>query len=276
MKSILLGETNWIENTKFLENPTYKHKTINDLYLVTIPDKTIIHEHLEEELLEYLNIEPERLIFISRHRSKTGEPTLTTHPIGNYGNADFGGKPRTLTQSLPLEMARLLRIIKVNANKANLQHHVCYEVTHHGPYLQTPTLFAEVGSNEKEWHNIDACRVVALSVLELLMNEYSGKIMGSEDIILVGIGGGHYAPRFTDICFTKHAAFGHMVPTYQIKNGLINEDTLKKTLNATPNVKGVYFHRKSMRKSDVSHFKKICTELNIKVFSSTDLRDSIY
>lgn len=269
MKSCLLDESSWEEGATFFNEVTYKHSHFEQVYMVTISDKTILHEHLEEELLDHLQLRPSRLIFISRHRSKTGEPTLTTHPIGNYGVAEFGGKSSTLTPSLPYEMARLLRSIHVKAKEANLQHHVCYEVTHHGPYLQIPTLFAEVGSDEREWQNMDACRVVALSVLELLEQ----LPQQHDDIALVGIGGGHYAPRFTEICLQKHAAFGHMMPSHHIKSESIDKEMIKKTLEATPGVQAIYIHRKALKKSEVSILKGLCEEINIPVVSSNDLPD---
>ena len=273
MKSCLLDASSWKEDRLFLDMPSYKHEQMEDIYLVTISNKTIIHEHLEEELFDNLQLRPTRLIFLSRHRSKTGEPTLTTHPIGNYGIAEFGGKNKTLTSSLPLEMARLLRIIRIRAKEAQLSHQVCYEVTHHGPFLKVPTLFAEVGSNEKEWRNMDACRVVALSVLELLETESQLNSGKTDDVVLVGIGGGHYAPRFTDVCLHKHAAFGHMIPSYHIKAGSIDKEMVQKALEATPGVKGVYLHRKALKKSDITFFKNICEELDVPVVSSKDLPD---
>jgi len=273
MKSTLLKESAWVENEMFFDSPTYKHQRLDDLYLITIPDKTIIHENLEDELKKNLNLEPTRLIFISRHRSKTGEPTLTTHPIGNYGAADFGGMEKTLTRSLPHEMARLLRIMKSRAKAEGLSHHVCYEVTHHGPYLKIPTLFAEVGSDEKEWQNLDACRVVALSVLEMLETESKSSSTEPTGTVLVGVGGGHYAPRFTDVCLTKKAAFGHMIPTYHIKTGIIDEEMLRKTLDATPNVRGIYLHKKAMKKSDVTYFKEISVQLDVPIVSSSEIPD---
>ncbi|MDG6229474.1 MAG: D-aminoacyl-tRNA deacylase [Candidatus Thermoplasmatota archaeon] len=275
MRSCILQESSWVEHTFFLDSISYRHQHIDHLYMVTIPDKTIIHENLQEELNSYLDLEPTRLIFLSRHRSKTGEPTITTHPIGNYGTADFGGRPRSLTPALPFEMAGLLRILLRRAKEADLTHHICYEVTHHGPFLKIPTLFAEVGSDEKQWENIDACRVVALSVLELLENESRSSRPYYNDTVLLGIGGGHYAPRFSDMCLSKHAAFGHMIPSYHITSGAIDEEMLKRALDATPQVQGVYLHRKAMKKSDVTFFKDLCKKLGVTVLSSRDLLDPL-
>lgn len=51
--------------------------------MITIKDRTIKHENIEKEIQQKLKIKPKQAIYITRHVSKTGEPTLTTHPIGN-------------------------------------------------------------------------------------------------------------------------------------------------------------------------------------------------
>jgi D-aminoacyl-tRNA deacylase len=91
--------------------------------------------------------------------------------------------------------------------------------------------------------------------------------------VLLGIGGGHYAPRFTDIALEKKAAFGHMIPTYHIDAGNIDEESFEKALNATPNVNGVYIHRKSLKKSQVSEYREFFQNKKIPVISSKELQD---
>lgn len=151
MKNSLLEQTTWEKHGVFYDSTVYRHSTIKDVVLVTIPDKKIRHENIDTEVHDHLNLNPRIAVFLSRHRSKMEEPTLTVHPIGNYGAAEFGGRPRTLVPSAPRFMAHLLRLIKKHLKTTDLQHHVCYEVTHHGPYLNIPTLFAEVGSTEHQW-----------------------------------------------------------------------------------------------------------------------------
>jgi D-aminoacyl-tRNA deacylase len=246
---------------------------MKDVVIVTINDRKITHENLEKEVEEKLGIKPKQAIFLSRHRSKTGEPTLTTHPIGNYGESQFGGKTKTLSKSSPKLMTSLLRIIKKNAEQAKLYHKVCLEVTHHGPYMTIPTLFVEVGSTEEEWKKQEPANVVAKSVLQLLDSYHYEEDFPDEMPVLVGIGGGHYAPRFTDVILEKKAAFGHMIPTYHIEAGNIDGEMFEKTLQATPNVKGVYIHRKSLKKSQVSEYKNWFQNRGISVISSKELAD---
>lgn len=273
IKKGLLEQSNWDEIDTFYDNTVYRHSNIEEIVIITINDSKIRHEHIDKEVEEKLGIKPRQAIFISRHRSKTGAPTLTTHPIGNYGEAEFGGEKRTLPKSSPRMMTHLLRIMKKNAEQARLYHKVCLEVTHHGPYLDIPVFFAEVGSTEEEWRKQEPANIVATSILELLESYHYEEDFSDDIPVLLGVGGGHYAPRFTDIILEKKAAFGHMIPTYQIEMGNIDSEMLEKALKATPNVRGVYLHRKALKKSQVSEYKRWFQEKGIPVISSKELPD---
>lgn len=269
----LLKLSEWEEMERFDENMVYRNKCMDDVIIITIKDRKITHENLDEEVEEKLGLKPKQAIFISRHTSKTGEPTLTTHPIGNYGRAEYGGKSKTLSKSSPKLMTHLLRIVNKTAKQANLYHKVCLEVTHHGPYMSIPTLFVEVGSDEKEWGKQEPANVVAKSVLELLASYHYEEDFPVNIPVLIGIGGGHYAPRFTDIVLEKNVAFGHMIPSYHVKEGNIDGEMLEKALHATPDVKSVYIHRKSLKKSQVTEFRKWFENKEIPVISSKELPD---
>lgn len=271
IKNKLLDLTSWDNIDTFCNNPVYRLLKRKDIIIVTIQDNKIHHEGLDREVKDVLGIKPKQAIFISRHTSKTGTPTLTTHPIGNYGDAQFGGRQRTLVNSSPHLMTQLLRLLKKNAKQAQLYHKVCFEVTHHGPYLDIPTLFIEIGSREEEWKKIEPAQVVSQSLLELLEQHQHEKDLLDNTPILLGIGGGHYAPRFTDVAFEKNVAFGHMIPTYQIDAGNIDEEMFEQALNKTPNVQGIYFHKKALKKSQVSNIKKWFQDKGIQVISSKEL-----
>lgn len=273
IKKGLLKLSNWNELGTFYNNTVYQHSEKKDIIIVTINDSMIKHDNLDTEIKEKLGLNPRQAIFISRHRSKTGEPTLTTHPIGNYGKAEFGGKAKTLPKSSPKMMTQLIRIIKRNAKKEKLYHKVCLEVTHHGPYIEIPSLFVEVGSNEEEWEKQKSSDTIAESILEIIQNYQYEEDLPRDIPVLLGIGGGHYAPRFTDIIFEKKVAFGHMIPTYQIEAGNINEEMLEKALDKTPDVSGVYIHRKSIKKSKATEFRNIFEKKGIPVLSSKELEN---
>ncbi len=273
IKKGLLEQSKWQEIDTFFNNPVYKNLSLKDLIIVTINDSKIKHENLEKELLDCLGLKPSLAIFLSRHRSKTGEPTLTTHPIGNFSEAKFGGRPKTLVESSPKLMTNLLRKISKNAQKAKAYHKVCFEVTHHGPHMNTPTIFVEVGSCEEEWKKQEPASIISKSLLELFSTYNYEKENTNDTPTLIGIGGGHYAPRFTDIALQKNVAFGHMIPTYQIEAGVIDEEIFEKTIKATPNVKGVYLHKKELKKSQITQYRKWFENKGVPAISSKDLAD---
>jgi len=216
IKNSLLEQTAWEEHGTFYNTPVFRHTTMKNLVIVTVPDKKIRHENIDNEVKEQLHLDPRIAIFLSRHRSKMEQPTLTVHPIGNYGDAEFGGQPKTLVPAAPRMMTHLLRLIKKNLQPTDLKYQVCYEVTHHGPFLKIPTLFVEVGSTEVQWQQKEPASIIATSLLELLTT-YNYEEEFPKDIpVILGIGGGHYAPRFTDVAFQKKIAFGHMIPSYHI------------------------------------------------------------
>lgn len=189
----------------------------------------LYHDHIDRELRQR-GYDPAAVVFASRHASESGRRTLTVHPVGNYGDADFGGKAGILVPSAPLLMSQALRYLRVKAR--DLPYTVCYEVTHHGPYLETPAMFIEVGSTSREWNDDRACGMIATAIARLEEQQ--------EDLVAVGIGGGHYAPRFTDITLREKVAFGHMIPRYHFKT--LHRSLAHQAVAATPGVEAVYAH----------------------------------
>lgn len=271
IKQQLLTLTQSKELSLFMNQPILQLPELTDTYLVTIPDRTIYHDNLDKELEKTSGIKPDLIIFLSRHSSKMKTPTLTTHPIGNYGSADFGGNPRTLVPAAPHTMTQLLRKIHEKHQRNPLGFKVCYEVTHHGPFLSTPTVYVEVGSTEKEWMNQEAAMIIAQAVYETILYYPSEQDYLDDISVLLGIGGGHYAPRFTDIILERNAAFGHMVPSYHIDADTITEESIKNALLQTPQVSAAYIHTKGLKKPQVRYFKEMLRNLNIPVISSKDL-----
>ena len=113
-----------------------------------IDDLHLDHDHIDRELAD-LGVVPNAVVFASRHASRSGRKTLSVHPVGNFARADYGGRERVLVPAAPRLMATALRHMATGAR--DLQYLVCYEATHHGPFLETPSMFIEVGSTTKEW-----------------------------------------------------------------------------------------------------------------------------
>jgi len=271
IKNNLLKQSKWTTLDKqFYDNPVYFNENLANVFLATINDRHIRHENLDKEIKEKLKIQPDEIIVVSRHRSKTGEPTLTTHPLGNYGEAKFGGKPRTLVTAMPRLMTYLLRVLNKSAKEEKLYHDVCFEVTHHGPYLEVPAMFVEIGSTEDEWRNPLPGKIIAKSLIKALEAYTSDENLLSDNKIVIGIGGGHYAPRFTELALSRKVAFGHMIPSYQIEAGNIDEEMVLAAFKATLGAVGAYIHRKSMKKSKVHWFENILEKNGIKIFRTKD------
>jgi len=216
----LLSLGKWVK----IEEDVYR---ANNAMLFFIDDLHIYHDNVDREIEKWGRAET--VVFASRHSSKSGRRTLSVHPVGNFGEAKFGGKNRELAPSSPLLMRNALKLLKEKAE--GIDYDVCYEVTHHGPYLSTPAFFIETGSTEREWNDRKACRVIAETIME---------IKGEKCEVALGIGGGHYAPRFTDIALKRNVAFGHMIADYRLD--AIDGEMIIRAIDATPGVKYAYLH----------------------------------
>jgi D-aminoacyl-tRNA deacylase len=147
------------------------------------------------------------VVFVSRHSGETG-PLLTAHHTGNFGDAEYGGEDGSLATPAPSATRHLLRRF---ADASPEDFDVGMEATHHGPTeIETPSLFAEIGSDEDEWEREDAGRAVARAVLSLPDRE-------QPRATVVGVGGGHYAPRFTRVVLETDAAVGHIAADYALE-----------------------------------------------------------
>jgi len=152
------------------------------------------------------------LVFASKHAGETG-PLLTAHHTGNVGPADHGGEPDTLARACPNAHARVLAAL---ADHAPEGYEVGMECTHHGPTdVGAPSMFVEVGSSQAEWDDPEAARAVARAILGLRgvapdREPEDGKGDDSHRRHLVGIGGGHYAPRFERVVRETDWAVGHV------------------------------------------------------------------
>ena len=151
---------------------------------------------------------PTHLAFASRHSGDTG-PLLTAHATGNFGPAPYGGEPDRLAMAAPGAMAAAVDALAAHAPAG---YEVGFECTHHGPTdLDVPSLFVEVGSAEEQWRDPAAATAVAEAILAL---------RGVEPLVersFVGLGGGHYAPRFTRIVRETDWAVGHVAADWGLE-----------------------------------------------------------
>ena len=263
LRDRLLEMSDWVESGSFDNNEMW---TISKDYgdfcrkgtqLITIQELHIYAEEIDKKWQQQNNKEIENVIFLSRHKAASGRPSLTVHPIGNWGNADYGGKEAEVSGATPGWMTGLL--LKIRENRID-GYDVCFEATHHGPFLQTPTMFLEIGSSESEWEKKEPARALIKSLLEL---------KHADGIKVIGIGGGHYTPRFTEAAFSHQVCFGHMVANYGVS--VLTSTLIKKAINSSE-AEGIYFHRKGMKKSEYRKWKLWAEENQIKIYNQTDYK----
>ena len=165
---------------------------------------------LELDYLESYFPRPELAIVPSSHKSVSGRPMLSVHAPGNWSKAELGGQPKKLSFAPALYIAQLLQEIAEEVKEIGLKYDVGLEVTHHGPTLDFPVLFAEVGSSEKEWSDLEACKLLAKSITKAVNTEPEKKD------VCFGFGGPHYAPAFTRAVLAGKFAVGHICPKYHL------------------------------------------------------------
>jgi len=151
---------------------------------------------------------PRLLVFVSRHSGETGA-LLTGHFTGNFGEAEYGGENGDLAEAAPSALSAYVGAL---ASHAPEEYDVAIEGTHHGPTaLDTPSMFAELGSGEEQWDDPEGARAVAQAVLSLR------GVAAHRDRQIVGIGGGHYAPRFGRVLRETPWAVGHIASDWQLE-----------------------------------------------------------
>src|SRR5256885_2376126 len=137
---------------------------------------------------------------------------------------------RFLVASSARWMTAALRGLHKRADRT--AYEVTFEATHHGPYLATPTFFIEQGSTAAQWNDRAASRVIAETLLDLELFDAP---------IAIGLGGGHYVPRHTDLALRRRIAFGHMLATYALEGG--TDGLLEQAVERTEGATLAYVHR---------------------------------
>ncbi len=242
----------------FQGNPIYIAEVGGrNVKLVTLSEESIYAQNLTD-LFSNLEL----VIFISRHSSASGTPTLSVHTPGNLGEAELGGLPRKVSVSPANAMRDALKAMMQFKEEMQLDYEVSYECTHHGPSLNVPTMFTELGSSIKQWNDSEAAEAVAHATMKTIST-----FGNSKATTVLGIGGTHYNAKFTRMALENEIAFSHMIPKYAIP--YIDADilrhcvekTLEKVEYAVLDWKGIKSEYKSklaeaLKKADVP-FKKV-------------------
>jgi len=211
-----------VTGTTFQKNPIYQAQVNKkEVTLIILNEETINAQNLTDSFTK-----PSLIVFISRHSSTSGKPTLSVHTPGNLGLAEFGGLPSQVSISPATAMRDALKALAYFKEGMQLEYEVSYECTHHGPSLNAPTMFVELGSSERQWRDSEAAEAVAHAAMSAI-----GKFSVSENAAVLGIGGTHYNERFTRMALNGEAVFGHMIPKYAVP--LVDAEMLRQCVDKT-------------------------------------------
>ena len=188
---------------------------------------------VEEEMIYTKNLDLEKIdqydfiIFASKHRSEKREKTLSIHAPGNFRTAELGGESGKLCKSSALFQKQIFEKLKNNVQEYELKNYnVTLECTHHGPLIEKPCVFIEIGSTETEWEDRRAGFIVAKTISEIIQ----GFKENPYNEIAVGIGGPHYCPSFNKIQLNSNIALSHIIPKYVLP---LTEDMIKEAIKKT-------------------------------------------
>jgi D-aminoacyl-tRNA deacylase len=192
-----------------------------DFYLV---DGEIIQtENLNLEKIDKYDL----VIFASKHESVKKEKSLSVHAPGNWRKAEMGGEEEKICPSSALFQKTIFENLKSNAKKFKLEEYeITLECTHHGPLINKPCIFIEIGSTEKEWADRKAAFVISKTIAETL-EEFKENDCRE---IAVGIGGPHYCPNFNKIQLNSNVALSHVISQYSLP---LTENMVKEAIAKT-------------------------------------------
>ena len=240
----------WQDHPPFEGHPTF---AFDGLRMVYLPDGLLFEDHLDRRWQAFCGEVVAEVIFPSRHVAASGQASLTLHPIGVPHLAEgeigpYGGRggvaPPPSTRLAP--WWRLL-LAEANNNPLVEDFDLSLEVTHHGPHLEVPCLFIEVGSTEATWGHRGAAQVLAKVAREGLLTV--GSSAWDENIhrgetVVVTLGGGHYAPRANLLGALEKVWLGHMLATYAlpfVKDGDLVSGAWRQALDAALDATRVSF-----------------------------------
>jgi len=185
--------------------------------------ETIYTENFDKSRLEDCDF----VIFASKHSSEKGNKTISIHAPGNWNQAQMGGAPERVCKTSALFQKQLFEKLKINLDEAQLKgYELTLECTHHGPLINKPCLYVEIGATEVEWKDKRAGFVVAKSIAET-MRDFKENPFNE---VAIGIGGPHYCPNFNKIQLTSNIAISHIIPQYALP---LTEEMIQEAIGGT-------------------------------------------
>jgi D-aminoacyl-tRNA deacylase len=204
MKFLIVGSKsdpasrNILMNLMDLERGFDYHIIDGDMLKTENLDQTIINKY-------------DLVIFASKHQSEKHEKTLSIHSPGNFREVWGGGEKGRLCPASALFNKHLFETLNKQAQESALtRYSVTLEATHHGPLIDVPSVFIEVGSTELEWKDRAASFVIAKTIRDAIRTYKENPYRE----IGIGIGGPHYCPSFNKVQGKSNVALAHVIPKY--------------------------------------------------------------
>jgi len=197
-----------------------------DVRMLHLPDGLLFEDHLDQRWYNSTGETVREVIFPSRHVAASGQASLTLHPIGvphllKGETGRFGGQGGLAPPPSP-RLGPWWRMLLERAPRTpGLEgFDLSLEVTHHGPLLSVPSLFIEVGSCERTWGHEGAASLLAGIIRDGLASQEADSTWDIErhagDLVVITLGGGHYAPRANLLAQLPGVWLGHMLATYAL------------------------------------------------------------
>ncbi|MFH1398780.1 MAG: D-aminoacyl-tRNA deacylase [Candidatus Woesearchaeota archaeon] len=230
----------------FENNPVF---TFNNTKLYTANQDSVYCEDIDKK------IQADLFIFATKHESRNSIPSLSVHTQGNWYKAEFGGRDSQLC----IGPANFLKtaLIKLTELAKNLDFEIIQECTHHGPYLEKPSMFIEIGSSEEQWVRKDAAKIIAQTIIHL--TESTIPIHKTA----VGLGGLHHTPSFKKIIVNSDIAIGHVCPKYMLEH--LNAEILQQAIERTwPKAEMIILDYKGLGKHK-EHVKDILKNFSLEI-----------
>jgi D-aminoacyl-tRNA deacylase len=230
------------ENEKFENNKVYE---LENIRLYTTEKDSIYCENIDEV------IDADLFVFATQHSSDSEKLSLCVHTPGNWNKAELGGAKRKVNFSAVNHVKSAFLKIKELAKEQN--HMVAVEQTHHGPEMQKPVFFIEIGNNENYWGKKELGKIIAKALMHAIKNPTKVKEVG---IIL---GGGHYNQAAEKILMQTDIGISHICAKFLLED-LDKEIIMQSIAKSEPKASMIILDWKGLGQYK-QHVKKIVEEI---------------
>ncbi len=231
----------------------YKNHPSLSHYL--IKEDSIHAEHIDKK------IPGDFLIFATKHKSEQERKTLSIHAPGNWKKAEYGGKENTICKTSAFFLKHLFQTLSKKVKEMKSDYETTLEVTHHGPYIEKPCCFIEIGTTEKQWKDEQAGRIIARTIKKAVTS-FKPEELKTKWKPAIGIGSPHYCPNFNKIQLNSDFALSHIIPQYAFP---IAEHIIKEAIAKTEEkIEIAILDWKGMKSEERQQIIKILGNLNLE------------